>query len=169
MSLRRFTTSGPAPTKVTLPELKYNYSALEPILSTKLLELHHKKHHQTYVNNLNAALEQFEGTPLINSEAKNAFDYNKMATLTQTIKFNLGGHINHSIYWENLAPIGQGGGEFPNEASPLTKQVKEQYGSYEELIKEFTAKTVPIQGSGWGWLGYDLISRNLRLLELANQ
>lgn len=57
-------------------------------------------------------------------EAKNNFDYNKLAGLTQTIKFNLGGHINHSIYWENLAPIGQGGGEFPDDNSALTKSVK---------------------------------------------
>ena len=57
-------------------------------------------------------------------EAKTNFDYNKMAALTQTIKFNLGGHINHSIYWENLAPIGQGGGEYQDENSALTKQVK---------------------------------------------
>ena len=67
-------------------------------------------------------------------EAKNNFDYNRMAALTQTIKFNLGGHINHSIYWENLAPIGQGGGEYPDEESPFTQQVVKQYGSYENLI-----------------------------------
>ena len=92
-----------------------------------------------------------------------------MAALTQTIKFNLGGHINHSIYWENLAPIGQGGGEYPDENSAFTKQVVSQYGSYENLIEEFTKKTVPIQGSGWGWLGWDHISKSLRILELANQ
>jgi Fe-Mn family superoxide dismutase len=85
--------------KVALPELKYAYSALEPVISSKLLETHHKKHHQTYVNNLNVALEQFEGIQYSYSEAKNNFDYNKMAGLCQTIKFNLGGHINHSIYW----------------------------------------------------------------------
>lgn len=92
-----------------------------------------------------------------------------MATLTQTIKFNLGGHINHSIYWENLAPIGQGGGEYPDENSAFTKQVVAQFGSYENLIEEFTKKTVPVQGSGWGWLGWDHISKSLRILELANQ
>lgn len=92
-----------------------------------------------------------------------------MVTLTQTIKFNLGGHINHSIYWENLAPIGQGGGEFPDDNSPLTKQVKEQFGSYENLIEELTKKTVPIQGSGWGWLAYDQVAKSLRLLQLPNQ
>ena len=92
-----------------------------------------------------------------------------MVTLTQTIKFNLGGHINHSIYWENLAPIGQGGGEFPEESSPLTVQVKQQFGSYENLIEEFTKKTVPIQGSGWGWLAYDNATKSLRLVDLPNQ
>ena len=95
---------------MALPDLKYGYSALEPVISSKLLETHHKKHHQTYVNNLNAALEQFDCTSEYTLEAKTNFNYNKMAALCQTIKFNLGGHINHSIYWENLAPIGQGGG-----------------------------------------------------------
>lgn len=94
------------------------------------METHHKKHHQTYVNNLNAALEQFEGTPFLYQEAKANFNYNKMAALTQTIKFNLGGHINHSIYWENLAPIGQGGGEYPDAESPFTQQVVKQFESY---------------------------------------
>ena len=75
-------------------------------------------------------MEQFEGNTDFDSDAKANFDYNKMASLTQTIKFNLGGHINHSIYWENLAPIGQGGGEYPDENSPFTKQVQNQFGSY---------------------------------------
>lgn len=89
--------------------------------------------------------------------------------MTQTIKFNLGGHINHSIYWENLAPIGAGGGEYPAAESALTHQVVKQFGSYETLIDEFTKKTVPVQGSGWGWLGYDNSSKSLRILELGNQ
>lgn len=97
--LRRFGSTAETLAKVALPELKFSYSALEPVLSSKLLEIHHKKHHQTYVNNLNAALEQFAGISRNISEAQNNFDYNKMSALTQTIKFNLGGHINHSIYW----------------------------------------------------------------------
>ena len=111
---RKFSTE--PVTKYTLPELKYGYGELEPVISSKLLEIHHKKHHNTYVTNLNNALEQFEGIRFIlNVEAKENFDYSKMASLCQTIKFNLGGHINHSIYWKNLAPIGQGGGEFPDQ------------------------------------------------------
>lgn len=127
--LRKFSTANPL-AKVTLPDLKYSYSALEPVISSKLLEIHHKKHHQTYVNNLNNAIDQFEGKFYFYLEAKANFDYNKMVTLAQTIKFNLGGHVNHSIYWENLAPIGQGGGEYPGETSAFTKQVLLQYGSY---------------------------------------
>lgn len=164
--LARFATES---NRVVLPDLKYGYSSLEPVISSKMLETHHKKHHQTYVNNLNAALDQFEGTPPSYTDAKANFDYNRIASLCQTIKFNLGGHINHSIYWENLAPIGQGGGEYPPESSPFTQQVVKQFHSYENLIDEFTKRTVPIQGSGWGWLGYDNASRSLRILEMANQ
>jgi Fe-Mn family superoxide dismutase len=102
-------------------------------------------------------------------EAKANFDYNRIAALCQTIKFNLGGHINHSIYWENLAPIGLGGGEYPPEDSLFTQQVLRQFGSYEALIDEFTKKTIPVQGSGWGWLAFDNASKSLRVLELANQ
>ena len=105
----------------------------------------------------------------LNSEAKSNFDYNKMAGLTQTIKFNLGGHINHSIYWENLAPIGRGGGEYPGEQSALTQAVIKQFGSYENLQEELTKKTVPIQGSGWGWLAWDNISKSLRIIDTPNQ
>ena len=129
-----FTTEAPVK-KVTLPELKFPYAALEPVISSKLLETHHKKHHQTYVNNLNAALDQFECKPLFYSEAKANFDYNRIATLCQTIKFNLGGHINHSIYWDNLAPISAGGGEYPAADSAFSQQVVKQFGTFENLIE----------------------------------
>jgi len=168
MHLRRFSrlyarfADAKQPTKASLPALNYDYSELEPVISKAQLELHHKKHHQNYVNNLNSAVEQFQ-------EAQARHDYNKMAELSDKIKFNLGGHINHSIFWENLAPIGKGGGEFPTEESPFTQQVLKQFTSYENLINEFTQKTVPIQGSGWGWLAYDAHSKALRVMELPNQ
>jgi Fe-Mn family superoxide dismutase len=87
-----------------------------------------------------------------------------MASLLQTIRFNLGGHINHSIFWKNLAPISLGGGQFPNKDSPLTQQVLKQFGSFEKLIEEMTKKTVAIQGSGWGWLGYDQAGQSLKIM-----
>ena len=92
-----------------------------------------------------------------------------MASLIITIRFNLGGHINHSIFWKNLAPIGLGGGELPGKDSLLTQLVLEQFGSYQKLIEEMTKKTVAIQGSGWGWLGYDQAGQALRIMETANQ
>ena len=92
-----------------------------------------------------------------------------MAGLNQTIKFNLGGHVNHSIYWENLAPIGRGGGEYPGEESALTQAIVKQFGSYENLQEELTKRTVPIQGSGWGWLAWDNISKSMRIVDTPNQ
>ena len=106
---------------------------------------------------------------MTDADAKANFDYNRMATLCQTIKFNLGGHINHSIYWENLAPIGHGGGEYPADSSPFTQQVNSQFGSFDNLVDEMTKRSVPVQGSGWGWLGYDNSARALRILDLPNQ
>ena len=83
--------------KSQLPKLKYSYEALEPVFSAKLMEIHHSKHHQTYVNNLNLAVEEFE-------YASSKGDIQKMANLSQAIKFNGGGHFNHSFFWDNLAP-----------------------------------------------------------------
>ena len=88
----------------SLPPLPYDYGALEPAISGQIMEAHHKKHHQTYVNNLNAAVAQLE-------EARHKSDPpTKLVQLQSAINFNGGGHINHSIFWTNLAPKQQGGG-----------------------------------------------------------
>ena len=100
--LRAFSSSA-APT-YSLPPLPYDYGALEPAISGQIMETHHKKHHQTYVNNLNAAVAQLQ-------EAQhNKHDASKLVQLQAAINFNGGGHINHSIFWTNLAPKQQGGG-----------------------------------------------------------
>eukprot|EP00467_Chlorarachnion_reptans_P016759 CAMPEP_0114506748 /NCGR_PEP_ID=MMETSP0109-20121206/11600_1 /TAXON_ID=29199 /ORGANISM="Chlorarachnion reptans, Strain CCCM449" /LENGTH=196 /DNA_ID=CAMNT_0001685371 /DNA_START=127 /DNA_END=717 /DNA_ORIENTATION=- len=125
----------------SLPDLKYDYAALEPTISAKIMELHHSKHHQTYVNNLNAALESYA-----EAEAKN--DVAKMIALQGAIKFNGGGHVNHSIFWENLAPSG---GDGPS--GDLEAAISAKWGSVENFMKTFNAQTAAIQGSGWGWLG----------------
>eukprot|EP00889_Picochlorum_renovo_P001717 jgi/Picre1/28747/NNA_004146.t1 len=85
--------------KATLPDLPYDYSALNPVIIPEIMELHHKKHHQTYVTNLNSFLEQL-------AEAEHAGDVNKMIALQSAIKFNGGGHLNHSMFWEMLCPPG---------------------------------------------------------------
>jgi len=90
-------TTNTVTTAYKLPDLPYGYNELEPIVSAEIMELHHKKHHATYVNNLNAALEKYSG-----AQAKN--DVATMISLQGAIKFNGGGHVNHSIFWTNLAP-----------------------------------------------------------------
>ena len=95
-----------ARTKFTLPALSYDYGALEPVISGQIMEIHHSKHHNTYVTNLNAAVETLE-------QATAAGDVTAIVAAQGAIKFNGGGHLNHSIFWENLAPPGKGGGGEP--------------------------------------------------------
>lgn len=83
--------------KYTLPELPYDYAALEPHISAKIMELHHDKHHAAYVAGANAALEQLE-------EARENGAYGNVSKLSKDLAFNLGGHTNHSIFWNNLSP-----------------------------------------------------------------
>ena len=146
-------------TKRQLPDLKYDYGALEPVISGQIMEIHHSRHHQAYVTNLNVALEQYE-----EAEAKN--DTAKMIALQGAIKFNGGGHINHSIFWDNLAPPSCGGGEPPSGA--LLEAIEAKWGSFEVFQKTFNAQTAAIQGSGWGWLGSD-DKGGLSIVAMPNQ
>merc|ERR1719391_1193523 len=107
------------------------------------MQLHHAKHHQTYVNNLNVAEEKL-------AEATAKGDVNTIISLAGALKFNGGGHINHSIFWENLSP--NGGGE---PTGDLMAAIKKDFGSFDAMKKELSASTVAVQGSGWGWLGYN--------------
>ncbi|ROT66878.1 mitochondrial MnSOD, partial [Penaeus vannamei] len=85
--------------KHTLPDLPYDYNALEPVICAEIMQLHHSKHHQTYVNNLNVAEEKL-------AEAQAKGDVNTVISLAPALKFNGGGHINHTIFWQNLSPDG---------------------------------------------------------------
>ncbi len=143
-----------------LPELPYDFNALEPVISAEIMELHYKKHHQAYVTNVNAALEKYY-------EAESKGDLATMISLQQAIKFNGGGHINHSIFWTNLAPIGKGGGEAPK--GPLLQALQNNFGSLDAFIEKFSAQTVAIQGSGWGWLGLNKSNGHLVISTCANQ
>ena len=146
--------------KYELPPLPYDFSALEPVISGQIMELHYTKHHQAYVNNLNAALEKY-----VDAEKKK--DVAEMIALQSAIKFNGGGHVNHSIFWTNLAPPSKGGGEPPQ--GELAKAIKENFGSLEKLIEILSSKSVAVQGSGWGWLGYDKSKSELVIATCANQ
>ncbi|KAF7366423.1 Superoxide dismutase [Mycena sanguinolenta] len=141
----------------TLPELPYEYNALEPYISEEIMTLHHKKHHQTYVTGLNAAEEAYGKSTSVQEKIG----------LQAAIKFNGGGHINHSLFWKNLAPAAHDGGKL--SAGALKSAIERDFGSVEDFKKSFNAKTAAIQGSGWGWLGYNATMKKLEIVTTANQ
>ncbi|KAK4027134.1 superoxide dismutase [Mn], mitochondrial [Daphnia magna] len=142
--------------KHTLPDLPYDFNALEPVISAEIMQLHHQKHHQTYVNMLNQTEEKF-------MEAKEKNDLKTMIALGPMLRFNGGGHLNHSIFWQNLSP---NGGEPEGE---LLEAINKDYGSLENMKNIFSSATVAIQGSGWGWLGYNKTTKTLAITTCANQ
>lgn len=147
-------------TSYQLPELPYDFNALEPVISVEIMELHYTKHHKGYVANLNAALEKYH-------EAESKNDVAQMIFLQSAIKFNGGGHINHTIFWTILSPIGKGGGGAPK--GDLAKMIDRDFGSLEGFKEKFNAITIAIQGSGWSWLGYNKGQKRLDIATCANQ
>lgn len=143
-----------------LPELGYSFDALEPFISKEIMEIHYTKHHQAYVNNFNIALEKAK-------DAESKGDVGQMIALQQALKFNGGGHINHSIFWTNLAPVSLGGGKLENGA--LHAKILEDFGSVESLKEQMSSLGASLQGSGWVWLGYDKGSKRLVLVSCQNQ
>ncbi|KAF8153425.1 manganese superoxide dismutase [Crassisporium funariophilum] len=145
----------------TLPPLPYAYDALEPYISQEIMVLHHTKHHQTYVTALNAAEAAYSKT----STPK------ERIALQAALKFNGGGHINHSLFWKNMAPsaaANKGNGGVLADG-PLKKAIVETFGSLDNLKKEFNTTTAGIQGSGWGWLGLNPVTKRLEIATTANQ
>lgn len=143
-----------------LPELPYDFSELEPVISGEIMNLHYSKHHQTYVNNLNRALEQYK-------EAEQKQDIASQIALQASIKFNGGGHVNHSIFWTNLISEKKGGGVL--EKGALLDAITTEFGSLESFIQDFSTKAVAIQGSGWGWLGFNKAKKRLEIATCSNQ
>ena len=144
--------------KYVLPELPYAYDALEPHISAEIMELHHSKHHQNYVNGANAALEKLEAARKDGSIAA------VVTALSKDLAFNLGGHTNHSLFWENLSPNGGG-----KPAGALAASIDEDFGSFEEFQKHFAAAALGLQGSGWAVLAYDKIGERLVIEQMTDQ
>lgn len=142
----------------TLPDLPYDYGALEPHISGKIMELHHDKHHNTYVTGLNTAIDAL-------AEAREKDTIGTTVGLwTQNLAFNYGGHINHSFFWKNLSPDG---GDKPEGA--LASEIDAAFGSFERFQKHFTSAATTIQGSGWAFLGFDTLAQTLRVFQLHDQ
>jgi Fe-Mn family superoxide dismutase len=134
----------------SLPELPYAYNALEPQISETQLRLHHDKHHAAYVNGANAILERLD-------KARQAgTDVDIKATLKE-LSFQAGGHVLHSLFWRNLAPVAKAGKE-PGGA--LADVLNNEFGSFERFKKEFSTAAASTEGSGWAALAWcDMTSR----------
>jgi Fe-Mn family superoxide dismutase len=131
----------------TLPPLPYDFAALEPHIDAKTMELHHGKHHQTYVNNLNAAIEK---APELASKSLDDLmrGAGKLPESVRTaVRNNGGGHWNHSMFWQIMAP--KGGGE---PGGSLATAIKSAFGDFTKFREQFSAAGVGRFGSGWAWL-----------------
>jgi Fe-Mn family superoxide dismutase len=128
-----------------LPELKFSYGSLAPYVSEELLKLHHDKHHAAYVNGANAILGRMDKARNDNT------DFDMKATLKE-LSFHVGGHVLHSLFWDNLAPEGRDGGGKPSGL--IAKVIDEEYGSFERFKKLFSMTAVSTEGSGWAALTF---------------
>ena len=144
-------------TKYTLPELSYDYAALEPSISARIMELHHSKHHAAYVAGANTALDQL-------AEAREKNDFAWINKLQKDLAFHLSGHINHSIFWKNLAPANS---DRPH--GELATAINEFFGTFEAFQAHFNAAAMGIQGSGWAFLAWDSVGQRLIIEQLYDQ
>ena len=134
-----------------LPPLPYDYAALEPFIDSQTMHLHHEKHHQTYINNVNAALEKH---PQLAAKSVDDLirDLNAVPEdIRATVRNNGGGHSNHSAYWHLMGKPGTAGiGGAPTGA--IAQQINADFGDFEAFKKTFNETTAKQFGSGWGWL-----------------
>jgi Fe-Mn family superoxide dismutase len=144
-------------TKYTLPDLAYDFAALEPHISGRIMQLHHGKHHAAYVAGANATLD-------LMAEARDKNDLTWINKLQKDLAFNLGGHVNHSIFWKNLSASG---GDKPT--GELAAAIDEYFGSFDGFRAHFSANAMGIQGSGWSILAWDALGQRLIIEQLYDQ
>ncbi|MEV0199884.1 superoxide dismutase [Nonomuraea sp. NPDC050691] len=133
----------------TLPDMPYDYAALEPAITGEILELHHARHHAAYVKGANDTLERL-------AEARDKGEFGGLVGLEKTFAFNLSGHVLHTIFWQNLSPDG---GDRPD--GDLGEAITEHFGSFDAFQKQLTTATATVQGSGWGVLAWEPLGRRL--------
>ena len=138
----------------TLPQLSYEYDALSRSISPEIMKLHHQKHHQTYVDKLNAALDQHPELSGSSLSSLLASDQTPQAIINHG-----GGHYNHSLFWQWMSP--GGGGEPKGE---LAARITDKYGSFQEFVDAFSSEATGLFGSGWVWL-----QPNLEIITTNNQ
>jgi superoxide dismutase, Fe-Mn family len=132
-----------------LPDLKYDYGALEPHISAEIMKYHHDKHHAAYVSGANQTLERL-------AEARDQSDFKTIALLERLLAFNVSGHVLHSIFWRNLTPDG---GDRPS--GKLSQQLDRDFGGFDPFRQQMTQAAVTIMGSGWAALAWDPVGQRL--------
>ncbi|MFH1841897.1 MAG: superoxide dismutase [bacterium] len=128
-----------------LPKLPYAYDALEPHIDEQTMKLHHDLHHKGYVDGLNNAEQKL-------ADARKAGDYSLVKHWEREAAFHGSGHLLHALFWQNMAPEGNGGGGEP--AGPLADKIVEDFGSFAAFQAQFNAASTQVEGSGWGILAY---------------
>lgn len=132
-----------------LPDLRYDYGALEPHISGRIMELHHDKHHGGYVKGANQTLEKLD-------EARDKEDFTRLGALEKALAFNLSGHVLHTLFWQNMTP--KGGGQPQGE---LARAITRDFGSFDRFKKQLTEAASTIMGSGWGALVWEPVGQRL--------
>jgi len=132
-----------------LPDLDYDFGALEPHISGQIMELHHGKHHKAYVEKANETLEKLE-------QARSGKDVTRLAALEKALAFNLSGHVLHSVFWKNLVPKG---GDAPD--GDLARAITRDFGSFEAFKAQMTEVAATIMGSGWAALVWEPMAQRL--------
>jgi Fe-Mn family superoxide dismutase len=140
--------------KYVLPPLPYEFSALEPHISARIMELHHDKHHGAYVTNANGLLDRLE-------EARAKEDFASIPALERGLAFNVSGHVLHTIFWQNLAPKAA-----PEPTGALAEQIKRDFGSFGTFKKQMNAAASTVMGSGWGALVWEPLLGRLMTVQV---
>jgi superoxide dismutase, Fe-Mn family len=143
-------------TRYLLPDLPYDYGALEPHISGEIMELHHDKHHRGYVDGANRAIEQM-------FEARRRGDFSQIAAIHRALAFNVSGHVLHSLFWRNLSPGGGGG-----PAGVLASAIDRDFGSFELFRTQIMHTAATIMGSGWAALVWDPVSGRLGTTQIQD-
>jgi len=132
-----------------LPPLDYDYDALEPYYAARVLELHHDKHHQAYVDGVNATLDKL-------AVARSVGDHSSLVGLEKALAFNLSGHVLHTLFWKNLSPNG-----IDKPEGELAAAIDEQFGSFQAFRTQLSNAVTTVQGSGWGALSWEPLGERL--------
>lgn len=140
--------------RYVLPDLPYDYGALEPHLSGRVMELHHDKHHRTYVDTANECIEKL-------LEIRRKRDFDSIAALEHKLAFNVSGHVLHSLFWQNLSP-GAGG----KPQGPLAQAIERDFGGFDVFKEQLVHAAASITGSGWAALVWDPVIRRLGMTQI---